>query len=95
VRGSADKDPLLEPGDTLFVPDADSFYIYGQVQKPGSYPILRGMTLRQAIALSGGVTASGSDRKVSLLRPGAKETDANLDLVIRKNDVLIVKERLF
>ncbi len=95
VRGAPDKDPILEPGDTLFVPDADTFYIYGQVNKPGTYPVLREMTLRQALALSGGVTAAGSDRKVTLHRPGVKDSDAELDQLIKRNDVLIVKERLF
>lgn len=95
VRGAPDKDPLLEPGDTLFVPDADTFYIYGQIAKPGTYPVLRNMTLRQAIALSGGVTAAGSDRKVTLHRPGQKDGEATLDQLIERNDVLIVKERLF
>ena len=95
VRGSPDKDPLLEPGDTLFVPDADTFYIYGQIAKPGTYPVLRNMTLRQAVALSGGVTAAGSERKITLHRPGSKDTEATLDQLIERNDVLIVKERLF
>ncbi len=95
VRGAPDKDPVLEPGDTLFVPDADTFYIYGQIAKPGTYPVLRNMTLRQALALSGGVTASGSERKITLHRPGQKDSDATLDQLIERNDVLIVKERLF
>lgn len=95
VRGAPDKDPLLEPGDTLFVPDADIFYISGQIAKPGTYPVLRGMTVRQAIALSGGVTASGSERKVTLHRPGKKDSDATPDQQIERNDMLIVKERLF
>jgi len=95
VRGSPAQDPILEPGDTLFVPDADTFYVYGQVNRPGTYPVLKDMTLRQALALSGGVTAAGSERKVTLHRAGQKDTDAGLDSAIRRNDVLIVKERLF
>ena len=79
----------------LFVPDADTFYIYGQIAKPGTYPVLRNMTLRQAVALSGGVTAAGSERKITLHRPGSKDTEATLDQLIERNDVLIVKERLF
>jgi len=95
VRGGKDADPLLEPGDTLFVPDADTFYIYGQISHPGVFPIVKGMTLRQALAISGGVTAAGSEHKVALLRGNAKEVDAVLDQPIQKNDVYIVKERLF
>lgn len=95
VHGTPDKDPYVAPGDTIFVPDSDIFYIYGQIARPGAFPIYPGMTLRQAVALSGGTTAGGSDRKIALFRPGAKEVDADLDQLIQKNDVYVVKERLF
>lgn len=95
VRGDSDKDPVLKAGDTLYVPDADQYYITGQVNRPGSLPILPGMTARQALALAGGVTATGSGNKVGLIRGGAKEVDADLNTVIQKNDVIVVKERLF
>lgn len=96
VRGSLDRDPYLQPGDTLYVPDADTFYIYGQINKPGVFPVLAGMTVRQALALAGGVTATGSDRKVGLYRAGSKDKDEiELDQLIQKNDVLVIKERLF
>lgn len=95
VRSAQDKDPLLEPGDTIFVPDADLFYISGQIARPGAVAIQRGLTLRQAITISGGVTAAGSERKIALIRGGGKEVDADLDQPVQKNDVYIVKERLF
>lgn len=96
VRGSADKDPYLAPGDTLYVPDADMFYVYGQINRPGTFPVLPGMSVRQALALAGGVTASGSDRKVGLYRAGAKDKEeVALDQPVQKNDVIVVKERLF
>ncbi len=96
VRGSLDKDPLLQPGDTLYVPDADTFYITGQINKPGVLPVLPGMTVRQALAMAGGVTATGSDRKIGLYRSGSKDKEeVALDQLIQKNDVLVVKERLF
>lgn len=95
VRGAPDKNMILAPGDTLFVPDAETFYVYGQVGHPGTFPIIRDMTLRQALALAGGVTASGSERKVALIRGGGKEVPAKLDVPVQKGDVYIVKERLF
>lgn len=94
VRGSADKDPVLAAGDTLYVPDADTFFIYGQIARPGALPILPGMTIRQALALAGGVTATGSDRKISLYR-GGKEVSVGPDDTVQKNDVVMIKERLF
>lgn len=95
VRGEADKDPVMRAGDTVFVPDADTFFISGQVNRPGSFPILPGMTIRQAMATAGGVTATGSSNKVGLVRGSAKETDVEPTQPVQRNDVIIVKERLF
>lgn len=95
VRGDDSNNPLLRPGDTLFVPDADQFYISGQVNRPGNFPVLKDMTIRQALVLAGGVTPSGSANKVGLIRGTAKEVDADPSQIIQKNDVIIVKERLF
>ena len=95
VRGGPDKDPILRPGDTLFVPDADLIFVTGQVAHPGSFPILPGMTVRQALANAGGVTSTGSANKVGLIRGSAKEVDMDPSQPVEKNDVIIVKERLF
>lgn len=95
VRGSPDKNVQLAPGDTLFVPDADTFYVYGAISHPGVFAITPNMTLRQALAIAGGVTSSGSERKVALIRGGGKEVSAAIDQPVLKGDVFIVKERLF
>lgn len=95
VRGGPDKDPILRAGDTLFVPDADLIFLSGQVGRPGAMPMLPNMTIRQAIANAGGVTATGSSNKVGLIRGDAKEIDVDTAQRVQKNDVIIVKERLF
>jgi polysaccharide export outer membrane protein len=95
VRGEANSDPLLVPGDTLFVPPAETFFIYGQINAPGMKGILPGMTIRQAIALSGGVSPSGKADKVGLVRANGKEIDADPSMKVQNGDVIIIKERLF
>lgn len=95
VRGDEQKDPALRPGDTLYVPDADQFYVIGQIGRPGALPLKPGMTIREALALAGGVSATGSSNKVGLIRGGAKEVDSELNAPVQKNDVIVVKERLF
>lgn len=89
------KDILLQPGDVVFVPVAEQFYVYGQVNAPGSYPIIGDMTVRQAIARGGGPTLAGTERRVTLYRSGKNGVEANLEAPIQKGDVLFVKERLF
>ena len=95
VRGDPAKNLVHVPGDTLYVPDADTFFISGQVGHPGTFAIMKDMTVRQALAIAGGVTAAGSEHKVALIRGGGKEVQAKLDAPVQKGDVYIVKERLF
>lgn len=95
VRGLRDSDPPVMPGDTVFVPPAETFFISGAINAPGMKAILPGMTIRQAIALSGGVTAAGNANKVGLVRGGGKEIDADPSTKVEKGDVIVIKERLF
>lgn len=89
------KDIALQPGDVVFVPQAEQFYVYGQVNAPGSYPIVRDMTIRQALARGGGPTLAGTERRVTLYRAGKNGVDADLDEPVQQGDVLFIKERLF
>jgi protein involved in polysaccharide export with SLBB domain len=46
--------PVAVPGDVLTVAPAGSVQVDGWVEKPGSYPVTRGLTLTGAIAAAGG-----------------------------------------
>ena len=97
VRGAADQDPILAPGDTLYVPDAETFFITGAIAKPGTMPVLPGLTVRQALAMAGGVTANGNGKKIGLFRTGSTDKKATipLDALVQKGDILVIKERMF
>jgi len=86
---------LLKAGDTIYVPQADQFFVYGQVNAPGQFVIQTGMTVRQALARAGGPTLGGSEKKVSLYRNGKLTKKIPLDEPVQPNDVLRVGERLF
>ncbi len=94
ATGDMNQDPYAQPGDKIFSPAAELFYIYGQVNTPGSYPLQSGMTVRQALAKGGGLTESGSDKKISVNRDG-KKTKIKLAEDIKPGDVLVIGERLF
>lgn len=89
------KDVMMQPGDVVFVPVAEQFYVYGQVNSPGSYPIVGNMTVRQALARGGGPTLAGTERRVTLYRAGKNGVEADLEGPVHKGDVLFVRERLF
>jgi polysaccharide export outer membrane protein len=49
ATGGPDDDPVVKAGDKVFVPAAEQFYIYGQINQPGVYAIRSDMTLRRAL----------------------------------------------
>lgn len=93
ATGGPDEDPYVKAGDKIYAPMAETFYIYGGVNAPGAYPLM-GETVRMAIVRAGGLSESGSDKKVTVMRGGQK---VKLDPgeVVQPGDVLEVGERLF
>ena len=94
ATGGIDKDPYVRPGDKIFSPQAEMFYIYGKVNAPGSYALQSGMTVRMALARGGGLGESGSDKKIAVTRAG-KKVKVGIDEAIQGGDVLVIGERLF
>lgn len=99
IRESAtsggDKDPEISPGDKIYVPAAKTFYIYGQVNAPGTYQIDRDMTLRKALARGGGLTPMGSEKRVKVFRNGEEIKKFDPSEPIIDGDVVVVGERFF
>lgn len=88
----------LRDGDTLFVPRAELVYVFGQVKDPGGFPLQRGTTVLQALALAGGVTDRGAIGRLRIARVvGGKriEVKAKLDDLVQPGDTIIVPERFF
>ena len=94
LSGDPSSDPLVKPGDKIFAPQAEMFYISGEVKAPGTYPMKSDMTIAQAIARGGGLTDSGSDKKVKVRR-GDKVVKLNAEAKVEPGDILTVGERLF
>jgi polysaccharide biosynthesis/export protein len=94
ATGDATDDPFVLPGDKVYVPPAETYYIYGQINAPGVYPIRDKLTLRKAIARGGGLGAAGSEKKISVYRDG-KKTALALDEPILSDDVVVIGQRSF
>jgi polysaccharide export outer membrane protein len=88
---------LLQDGDTIVVPQADRFYVSGFVKSPGQFVLVPNMTVRQAIAIAGGLTERGSTRGLKIIRRvGEKEVemDARMSDPVKPNDTIKVRQRL-
>jgi polysaccharide biosynthesis/export protein len=90
---------LLQSGDTIFIPKAPQFYIYGEINKADRYRVEARMTVTEAIAKAGGITVRGSERRVDIKRLGADGkyviVHAKPNDPIQPDDVLRVKESIF
>jgi polysaccharide export outer membrane protein len=96
-NGSLSNNLALRDGDTVFVPRAESIYVFGQVKSPGAYPLPQhSTTILQALSLAGGVTDRGSTTRIQIVRMidgHKKEIRATLSDVVRPGDTIIVSER--
>jgi polysaccharide biosynthesis/export protein len=91
-------DAVVAGGDVIYVHRAPVFYIYGEVQKAGSYRIERAMTVRQALAQAGGPTTRGTERLRLHRRSAAgtvEQTNPDLNALVESDDVYYVRESLF
>lgn len=99
AKGDMAADFEIQNGDTIFVPRAPVFYIYGEVQRAGSYRLEPAMVVMHALSLGGGLTPRGSERGLTINRRMADGTvrkmEARLFEPVRPDDVIYVKESLF
>jgi polysaccharide export outer membrane protein len=99
LGGKMQDDVFVSAGDVIYVHRMPMFYIYGEVQRPGSYRVERRMTIRQALALAGGPTNRGTERGIRVYRRGS---DGNVEALspdvndsVQGDDVLHVRETIF
>jgi polysaccharide export outer membrane protein len=89
----------IQGGDTIYVQRAPTFYIYGEVQRAGSYPLKANMSVMQALSVGGGVTLRGTERGLKIHRRNGDgkviPVDVQLTDPVRPDDVIYVRESLF
>jgi polysaccharide export outer membrane protein len=104
LKGRFEQNTYVEPGDIVNIPQADVFFVAGEVNAPGSFPLADGTTLRQAIALSQGTTLNAAMGKAVIFRQdlatgkrqeiavdvGAVMKGEKEDVAILANDIVIV-----
>ena len=89
----------LRDGDTIFVPRAESIYVFGQVKNPGAYALQSAeTTVLQALSLAGGVTDRGATNRIKIVRVvngEKKEIKVKLRDLVLPGDTIIVPEKYF
>jgi polysaccharide export outer membrane protein len=101
---------FLKDGDILLVPTGNTFYVMGEVRRPGAYQLDPSTTTIQGVAMAGGFTEKAAPNRTKVIRThpdGRQETivvDLNdvvkrsrtdKDLPLIANDVVVVPESFF
>lgn len=90
---------LRNPSVNITVQKYRSFFVDGEVRRPGSYGYEPGLTLAKAVSLAGGLTDRASRKKITLTREvdGEKKSFDRIKMSqsIEPGDVITVKEGFF
>lgn len=115
--GSAAENLRVQAGDTIFVATKPpenkdvivSYYVFGEVRKPGAYPLDKETNVLEGITIAGGFTEKASPSRTRVIRMGPSgqqvvEVDMN-DIIkrgrrekaipLQANDVVVVPESFF
>jgi polysaccharide export outer membrane protein len=99
VDKHSENDDVVMGGDIIYVHRTPMYYIYGEVQRPGSYRLERGMFVMQAMAFAGGPSQRGTERRLRLYRRNAsgelEKLSPEMTDEVKVDDVIYVNESLF
>lgn len=100
AANSTVEDLVLQNDDTVYVDRLPYFYVYGEVQSPGTKPLQRDMTLIQALASAGGLNLRGTEKGIRVHRRDpatgqVRVVQPGMNDKLQRDDVVYVKESLF
>ncbi|GAA5193574.1 polysaccharide biosynthesis/export family protein [Ferrimonas gelatinilytica] len=91
-------DYLVNPSVSVSVIEYRPFFINGEVRRPGSYPFQPGLTVRQAIAIAGGLTERASSRGLRLVRAdngGERSLKVEMAFEVLPGDSIFIEDSFF
>lgn len=89
---------LVNPKVSVSIQEYRQFFVNGQVEKPGGYSYLPGLTVRKAISLAGGFKERADAGKIFIIHDtdsGQKPERADQNAVVLPGDIITVEESFF
>lgn len=88
---------MLDPRVAIDVLNYRPFYVLGEVNSPGSFPYVSGITVLKAIALAGGFTFRARTNKIELIHADEPDKPILVDqnTLLLPGDIIRIKERFF
>lgn len=91
-------DYLIDPRVSVSIVRYRSFFVNGEVKKPGGVDFQPGLTLRKAISLAGGFTERANKKEFLLIADGEsnkEEQKVGLDYKVQPGDIITVRDTFF
>jgi protein involved in polysaccharide export with SLBB domain len=89
---------LRDPKVAIELVKGRPYYILGEVNKPGEYPFVSGLTVMNAIASAGDFTYRADKGRIlikSVDSPNEREVELTPTTPVRPGDTIRIRERLF
>jgi len=89
---------LKKPSINVSIDSYRLYYIKGEVNRPGGYAFVDGLTVAKAVALAGGYTVRASEKSIGLVRESDPENQLDgvgTNTPILPGDVITVGESFF
>lgn len=91
-------DYLKNPSVSIEILKYRPFYIIGEVQRPGSYSFVHGMTIVNAVAMAGGYTRRAKEGSPMVTRgngDSVTKKSVDQDALVLPGDVIEIPQRFF
>jgi protein involved in polysaccharide export with SLBB domain len=89
---------VREPQVSAEVVNYRPYYILGEINQPGEFPYISGLTVMNAIASAGDFTYRADKRRIFIKRvgnPNEEEIELTPSTPVRPGDTIRIRERLF
>lgn len=86
LQGDTTQNVSILSGDSIYLSKARTFFIMGEVNRPGQYTLEKGMTVRRAISVASGNTEKAALNRVTIIR---REGDADVEMEVDMQDAVM------
>lgn len=104
-----DRQVKLQEGDTLFVPKGNTFFVFGEVKRPGAYQLNQETNILEGITIAGGFTERAAPSRARVIRntpTGQQVLGVDVSEIVKRGqrervmllqpgDVVVVPESFF
>ncbi len=109
TEGDLSLNIVLQDKDTVFIPQADQIFVFGEVKSPGPYRLReKSVSVVEAISMAGGLTRLAAPNRTRIVRveDGVEHViqanvdkimdgDKSQDVILKSGDIVVVPETYF